>query len=61
MVYVAQIKSTNLLNRKKRNLSSSASKHPHYPISYQGGGNYRGIYGVGLKRGFYGVYRPFIE
>jgi hypothetical protein len=30
-------------------------------IPYQGGGDYRGIYDTGLKRGFYGVYRPFIE
>jgi hypothetical protein len=39
-------------------LSSSSS--PIY-LSYQGGGDYRGIYDIGLKRGFYGVYRPFIE
>jgi hypothetical protein len=26
-----------------------------------GGGDYRGIYDIGLKGGFYGVYRPFIE
>jgi hypothetical protein len=26
-----------------------------------GGGDYRGIYDIGFKRGFYGVYRPFIE
>jgi hypothetical protein len=30
-------------------------------IPYQGGGDYRGIYDIGFKRGFYGVYRPFIE
>jgi hypothetical protein len=31
--------------------------HPHhtlYPISYQGGGDYRGIYDIGFKRGFMG-------
>jgi hypothetical protein len=34
----------------------------HHTISYQGGGgDYRGIYDIGFKRGFYGVYRPFIE
>jgi hypothetical protein len=33
----------------------------HHTISYQGGGDYRGIYDTGLKRGFYGVCRPFIE
>jgi hypothetical protein len=41
--------------------TSSASSHPHHTISYQGGGDYRGIYDTGFKRGFYGVYRPFIE
>jgi hypothetical protein len=28
--------------------------HLHHPISYQGGGDYRGIYDTGLKRGFMG-------
>jgi hypothetical protein len=46
-------------------------QNKHYPhnlilissiyLSYQGGGDYRGIYDTGFKRGFYGVYRPFIE
>jgi hypothetical protein len=31
-----------------------------YPISYQGGGDYRGIYDIGLKGAFMG-YRPFID
>jgi hypothetical protein len=37
--------------------------HPsHHPLSIlSGGGDYRGIYDISLKRGFYGVYRPFIE
>jgi hypothetical protein len=33
----------------------------HLSYLYQGGGDYRGIYDIGFKRGFYGVYRPFIE
>jgi hypothetical protein len=41
--------------------TSSASKHPLYPISIRGGGDYMGIYDIGFKRGLYGVYRPFIE
>jgi hypothetical protein len=28
--------------------------HTLYPISYQGGGDYRGIYDTGLKGGFMG-------
>jgi hypothetical protein len=32
-------------------LSASSS---HHTISYQGGGDYRGIYDIGLKRGFMG-------
>jgi hypothetical protein len=54
LVHIANNKNKN---RKKENLimsSSSSSKHPLYPISYQGGGDYRGIYDVGLKRGFMG-------
>jgi hypothetical protein len=37
-----------------RNLSSSTSKHPLYPISIRGGGDYRGIYDIGLKGAFMG-------
>jgi hypothetical protein len=36
-------------NKYKRNISTFSS---HHPISYQGGGDYRGIYDIGLKRGF---------
>jgi hypothetical protein len=59
MVSVAPLKFSEIKTREKiRNLSTISS---HHPISYQGGGDYRGIYDTGLKRGFYGVYRPFIE
>jgi hypothetical protein len=46
-----------------RELNRIQSLSSSYSLSYllSGGGDYRGIYGVGLKRGFYGVYRPFIE
>jgi hypothetical protein len=41
--------------------SSASISSSSYYLSYQGGGDYRGIYDAGFKRGFYGVYRPFIE
>jgi hypothetical protein len=46
------------------NLHVSNKHNPHLiPSSYllSGGGDYRGIYDIGFKRGFRGVYRPFIE
>jgi hypothetical protein len=48
------------IQAKKRNTETSISSSSYY-LSYQGGGDYRGIYDIGFKRGFYGVYRPFIE
>jgi hypothetical protein len=36
----------------ERNLSSISSHHTIYPI--RGGGDYRGIYDTGFKRGFMG-------
>jgi hypothetical protein len=46
---------------KKKLLNSII--HILIPSSYllSGGGDYRGIYDIGFKRGLYGVYRPFIE
>jgi hypothetical protein len=41
--------------RTKRTESDHYPHHTLYPISYQGGGDYRGIYDMGFKRGFYGV------
>jgi hypothetical protein len=42
-------KSNKVINRK-----TSSSKHPLLlsNIPYQGAGDYRGIYDIGLKRGF---------
>jgi hypothetical protein len=40
-----------ILTKQKRNISSSLS---HHTISYQGGGDYRGIYEIGLKGAFMG-------
>jgi hypothetical protein len=42
------------MKRKVQNRISSTSKHPLYPISIRGGGDYRGIYDIGFKRGFMG-------
>jgi hypothetical protein len=54
--------SSEILDPHKYKASSalSSSSSPIY-LSYQGGGDYRGIYEIGFKRGFIGVYRPFIE
>jgi hypothetical protein len=40
--------------RKYERTTTSASSQSIY-LSYQGGGDYRGIYDVSLKRGFYGI------
>jgi hypothetical protein len=49
---------------KKNQTKTDKEIYPQYhPIilSPIRGGRYRGIYDIGFKRGFYGVYRPFIE
>jgi hypothetical protein len=43
----------NLPNRKEKD-TKYIKQAPIYPISFQGGGDYRGIYDIGFKRGFMG-------
>jgi hypothetical protein len=55
----SRLQNTTLVIKKGKDEIYQASTHLSY--LYQGGGDYRGIYDIGFKRGFYGVYRPFIE
>jgi hypothetical protein len=51
MVRIAHASLLIRIFHERRNISTYSS---HHPISYQGGGDYRGIYDRGLKRGFMG-------
>jgi hypothetical protein len=60
MVNIAEKK---LKNNRPTFLLYELYPHPNPIIlsPIRGGDDYRSTYDTGLKRGFYGVYRPFIE
>jgi hypothetical protein len=47
--------STKFTLRQTRNESKYIKQAHHLSYLYQGGGDYRGIYDIGFKRGFMGV------